>query len=385
MNVIDLVLIVVAVSAAAHGYRNGFVSGILSLSGLLVGGLLGVLVVPLAFGNGPVTVLTATLALVMVSLAAFAGQAAARYFGIGLRDKLAKPEMRIGDAVGGAVLQTVAFLAMASVAGSVLVGARIDPISPMVQASAVLSGADAVRPSFVDSTFDAFESGTFVPRYMTPFLPEQLAEVAAPDPQVTDAAGVTDAKNAVAQVRSASDCGAVVGTGFLYAPGRVMTNAHVVDGTTETTVSLAGETLPATVVAFDAELDLAVLAVDTDVTPLNFADKANASQDAAVLGFPGGGPFDMQPARVREQKSLRSPDTTGKSTVIRDVLSLRGLIRGGNSGGPVVNVDGDVIGVVFSTSLTHDETGYALSVDQVREVAEAGRTATTEVATGACH
>jgi S1-C subfamily serine protease len=103
-----------------------------------------------------------------------------------------------------------------------------------------------------------------------------------------------------------------------------------------------------------------------------------------VLGFPEDGPYDVQGARIRAQQRLRSPDIYNNGTVLRDVYSVRSRIRPGNSGGPMVSVDGDVLGVVFAASVTDSSTGYVLTADAVRDAAFQGRQSSTEVSTGSC-
>src|ERR671920_2172960 len=114
------------------------------------------------------------------------------------------------------------------------------------------------------------------------------------------------------------------------------------------------------------------------VRPLRFATAA-AGDGVAILGFPQNGPYDVQVGRIRADQRLRSPDIYGHGTVIRDVLSLRGLIRPGNSGGPVVDSAGHVVGVVFAASVTNSDTGYALSSHQVSQAAANGRIASRPV------
>ena len=131
------------------------------------------------------------------------------------------------------------------------------------------------------------------------------------------------------KVRSTNRCGSgVEGTGFLYAPNRLMTNAHVVAGVTEPMVKDGDRTLEATVVYYNPDLDVAVLDVpDLDGPTVRFDLTGKEKQQAAVLGFPQDGPFDAQPARIRGDQRLRSPDIYGNGTVTRHVFSLRGLIR----------------------------------------------------------
>jgi S1-C subfamily serine protease len=120
------------------------------------------------------------------------------------------------------------------------------------------------------------------------------------------------------------------------------------------------------------------------VRPLRLSTNASAGEGVAILGFPQNGPYDVQVGRIRADQRLRSPDIYGDGTVIRDVLSLRGLIRPGNSGGPVVDSAGRVVGVVFAASITSGDTGYALSASQVGQPAASGRIASRTVSTQGC-
>ena len=153
---------------------------------------------------------------------------------------------------------------------------------------------------------------------------------------------IRDAGQSVFKIRSNNRCGSgVEGTGFLYAPGRLMTNAHVVAGVTEPMVQVGDESVDGTVVYYNPDVDVAVIDVpDLDGPTIRFDLDGKESQQGAVLGFPQDGPFDAQPARIRGDQRLRSPDIYGNGTVTRHVFSLRGLIRPGNSGGPVVSTDG---------------------------------------------
>ncbi len=128
-----------------------------------------------------------------------------------------------------------------------------------------------------------------------------------------------------------------------------------------------------------------MLAVDGVGRPfLRFDTQGSERQAGAVLGYPQDGPYDVQAARIRSQQRLRSPDIYGEGTVIREVYSIRALVRPGNSGGPMVSRDGEVLGVIFAASVTDDDTGYALTAEQVQRSAAQGATSGVTVDTGHC-
>jgi S1-C subfamily serine protease len=159
----------------------------------------------------------------------------------------------------------------------------------------------------------------------------------------------------------------------------------VVAGVSDPVVDVNGSSVSGKVVYYNPDVDVAVIAVPTGtVRPLHFATNATGGEGVAILGFPQNGPYDVQVGRVRADQRLRSPNIYGSGTVIRDVLSLRGLIRPGNSGGPVIDSAGRVVGVVFAASVTDDDTGYALTADQVRDAADEGSVGETEKSTEGC-
>src|SRR4029079_2477547 len=141
------------------------------------------------------------------------------------------------------------------------------------------------------------------------------------------------------------------GSGGVAAPGVVVTNAHVVAGEDDTTVSTrAGASFDATAVHYDTDTDLAILRFSADLPPLPVAESASRGQSAAVLGYPDNGPFDIAPARFGETRDVISEDSYGRGPIPRSISSLRGSVRSGNSGGPIVDARGRVLGTVFATT-----------------------------------
>ncbi|RAD50522.1 serine protease, partial [Burkholderia multivorans] len=141
----------------------------------------------------------------------------------------------------------------------------------------------------------------------------------------------------------------------------------------------------AEVVEFDPEADVAVLRVpELDAPALEFGSPAGPGDDSVVVGFPANGPYTISPSRVRERINARGLDIYDESSVVREVYSVRGIVREGNSGGPLLDSDGNVIGMVFARSATDEETGYALTRAEIRDELQAGASSSTPQPTGQC-
>ncbi len=388
MNLLDWVLLIVVVLYAVSGYWQGFITGAFATVGLLLGGLLGVWLAPTVLGNAAPSILVSLAAVFIVIVCASLGQAVLQLGGARIRDQITWQPVRALDAVGGAVLSGAAALLVAWALGVALSGSGLRGITPLVQDSKVLAEVNHVLPAGASSKLSAFNDvvgTTFFPRYLEPFAPERIVPVPpGPHRMLTDP-DVQRAAEEVVRVRGTNHCHqGIEGSGFVYAPDRVMTNAHVVAGVGTPVVELHGTSVPARVVYYNADLDIAVLAVPTGtIRPLRFAS-AEQGEGVAILGFPQNGPYDVQVGRVRADQRLRSPDIYGHGTVIRDVLSLRALVRPGNSGGPVVDSAGRVVGMVFAASVTSGDTGYALSSRQVSQAATTGRISSRPVSTEGC-
>jgi S1-C subfamily serine protease len=388
VNLLDWVLLVVVVLYAVSGYWQGFITGAFATVGLLIGGVIGVWLAPTALGDAAPSILVSLAAVFIVIVCASLGQALLQVGGARLRDRITWQPARAVDAAGGAVLSGAAALLVAWALGVALSGSGLQGITPLVQESKVLAEVNRILPAEASSKLSAFNDvvgTTFFPRYLEPFAPERIVPVPPGSRRMLTDPDVQRAAADVVRIRSTNRCHqGIEGSGFVYAPDRVMTNAHVVAGVTTPLVDIHGTSLSAKVVYYNAQLDVAVLSVPTGVVrPLRFSH-ATPGDAIAILGFPQNGPYDVQAARVRADQRLRSPDIYGHGTVIRDVLSLRGLIRPGNSGGPVVDSAGHVVGVVFAASVTSSDTGYALSSDQVAQAAATGRIASRPVSTQGC-
>jgi S1-C subfamily serine protease len=392
MNALDWILVALVLAYAVSGYWQGFVTGAFATAGLLLGGLFGVWLAPVALGDADPSLLVSLGALFIVILCASLGQGLFQWGGARLREKITWQPVRSLDAVGGAVLSACAVLIVAWALGVAVSGTSIDGVTPMVRSSMVLSKVNEVLPQRAGGLLQAFNDvvGTsFFPRYLEPFSPERIVDVAPGDRRMLRDPDVTRAGSSVLKVRGANDCGrGIEGSGFVYSADRLMTNAHVVAGVDDPQVIVGDDAIDAKVVFYDSDLDIAVLAFDSDAIPAlpftNSGDPGQPKEPIAILGYPQDGPFDIESGRIRAKQTLRSPDIYGDGAVIRDVFSLRGLVRPGNSGGPIIDSAGRVVGVVFAASVTDDDTGYALTTDQVRDAADEGRVSDTEKSTEGC-
>ena len=392
MNLLDWLLVVLLLAYALSGYWQGFVTGAFATAGLLLGGLFGVWLAPVALGDADPSLLVSLGALFIVILCASLGQGLLQWGGAKLRDRITWQPARALDAVGGAVLSAAAVLVVAWALGVAISGSRIAGVTPLVRSSVVLAKVNEVLPTQASGLLEAFNGvvGTsFFPRYLEPFSPERIVEVSPGDRRMLRDPDVTRAGTSVLKVRGTNDCGrGIEGSGFVYAEDRLMTNAHVVAGVDDPQIVVGDDTVDARVVFYDSNLDIAVLDFDSgDLPALRFTaedDPAQPKDPIAILGYPQDGPFDIESGRIRAMQTLRSPDIYGDGAVIREVFSLRGLVRPGNSGGPIVDSTGRVVGVVFAASVTDDDTGYALTADQVSEAGDEGRASETERSTEGC-
>jgi S1-C subfamily serine protease len=226
------------------------------------------------------------------------------------------------------------------------------------------------------------------PAAMDPFARTPITDVGPPDTELQRSAVVNRVRPSVLKVRGrAPSCSrALEGSGFVIAPERVMTNAHVVAGTEEAMVEVGRGDLQARVVYYDPQVDVAVLAVpNLTAPPLRFDDRSVATgENGVVLGYPLDGPYTASPARVRERIQLRGPDIYEARTVTRDVYTVRATVRSGNSGGPLIDPQGNVLGVVFGAAVDDPETGFVLTARQVANAASAASGLVRKVPTGSC-
>ncbi|GHA96790.1 MarP family serine protease [Streptomyces termitum] len=397
MNVLDILLLLAAVWFAIIGYRQGFVVGVLSVIGFLGGGLAAALLFPVLWNrltdNSEITTVVTVVFVMAVIVCASVGQAFTTHLGNKLRRHITWSPARAVDATGGALVNVVAMLLVAWLIGSALAETSLPTVGREVRGSKVLRGVEEVMPGQVTGWFTSFRSTlarSGFPQVFGPFANEPITDVLPPDPALAGSPVAALAQRSIVKVvGTAPSCGKVLeGTGFVFSDRRVMTNAHVVGGVDEPTVQIGGEgrLYDAKVVLYDWRRDIAVLDVpELKATPLRFTDREAHSGDGAIVaGFPENGSYDIRSARVRGRIDADGPDIYHRGEVRREVYSLYTTVRQGNSGGPLLTEDGTVSGVIFARSRDDANTGYALTVEEIREDIELGRTAGQQVDTEGC-
>jgi S1-C subfamily serine protease len=387
MNLLDLLLIAAAIAFGVTGYRQGFVAGLLSFLGFLGGGLLGLNLVPRLLGDADAQTGTALVAIGLVLALASAGQLLAGLLGGWVRSRVTWESAQLVDSAGGAFLSVVSMLLVAWFIGSAVATSSMPNLARLFRDSSILRGVDEVMPGSADALYHSFAKvldANGFPSVFGPFTPERIRPVQPPDPAVANSTAVRRARPSIVKiVGTALSCSREIeGSGFVYAPERVMTNAHVVAGVREPQVIVEGSDrrFGGRVVLFDPRRDIAVL----PLRALGFDGTANSRDDAVVAGYPNNGPFVARAARIRDELRAQGPNIYDRGRVTREVYSLYTRVEPGNSGGPLLSPAGDVYGIIFAKSQDDPNTGYAVTADEASADARAGVSSTAAVSTGAC-
>ena len=348
MNFVDVIIAVFALALAAIGYERGLIASGLPLAGFVLGAAIGGRLGPALLAEGGespyaplITVLAGLLlgATLAVVVEGFAEELSGRVSGRTLADWL--------DGVGGAALLAALGLLLAWAFGAAALnspGPGERDLRHALQSSRILTALNSVLPP----------SGPLlnVIRHIdpTPTIRGPNANVQAPERAIADDPDVERAGDSVVKVLGTA-CGlGIEGSGWVAGPGLVVTNAHVVAGEDDTTVTLrSGDTLDASAVHYEPRNDLAILRVaGLEAPALRLASRVPRGEAAAVLGYPGNGPLTVAPARVGRTGEVVSQDSYGRGPVQRRMTPFRGQVESGNSGGPAVDSAGRVLTTVFA-------------------------------------
>jgi S1-C subfamily serine protease len=383
VTAIDWLIVVFCALLAFWGYTQGFIVGALSLLGFAIGAFVGARIGPLLLPSGSHSQYAPLFGLLGALLAG--GVLASGFEGLAVRARsiLRLPGLRAVDGVLGAVLTACVGLGIAWIVGAVaLESTNSSSLRSNLERSAILSELDQILPP---SGGLLHALARFDP---LPGVNGSSANIAPPKRGILAAAGVRSARSSVVRILGTA-CGlGIEGSGWVAAPGFVVTNAHVVAGEAATVVQVDGRPpdYPAEIVAFDAYNDIAVLRVpQLPLHPLPMAATAHEGSPAAILGYPQDGPFVAEPGRVGSTQAIRTDNAFGDGPVVRQITTIRGLVRPGNSGGAVVDASGHVEATVFAAITGGGPRGgFAVPNSIVRHDLATGERATRAIVVNRC-
>ncbi|WP_395245932.1 MarP family serine protease [Agromyces sp. MMS24-K17] len=385
--VVDVVLVLVLIGALVNGYRAGLLRTAAGLAGLIAGGIAAWFAMPWVASLVPApewrTAAAIATAIVLLVTGASVGAAIGRVLRSGAAAVKLGPVDRVLGAIGNFLV--TAFVVVLVGTGVAAMG--IPVLSPALAGSRILTGLEQVAPAPARSLMAELRSsvvGGGLP-WLVSVLDGPTVAPDAPTGDVTDPEILAATASVVRITGTAFECGSsLAGSGFVVAPDRIVTNAHVVAGVDEPMVEAPGGAVAAgRVVAYDVDQDLALIAVDGfDVAPLGLADPPGVDAEAAIAGYPFGGPFQLRPATVVGTSPL-SISTDGVPST-RDVMTLAARVDHGNSGGPVLTGDGLVGGVVFAKSDSVASVGFAIPVTTLAPLAQSATSLSEAVDSGSC-
>jgi S1-C subfamily serine protease len=383
---LDWIIVAFAAILAALGFRRGFIVGVLSFAGFALGAFLGTRLAPLLLAQGSASPYAPAFGLFGALLGGAILASGAEGVGFMLRRALAIPGVGVLDGVLGAALGAALALGVVWIVAAVVAQAPDQTnLREDIQRSAILRELNVLLPPS-GPILNALARLDPLPSISGP-----SPDVSAPPPRIARAPGVRAASRSVVRVLGTA-CGlAIEGSGWVAAPDEIITNAHVIAGEQDTTVQVGGHSpsLPARPIAFDPRDDVAVLSVPGLGLPsLAFVSDPRDGEGGAILGYPENGPFDARSARIGRTQTVLTDDAYGHGPLHRLLTPLRGLVRPGNSGGPLVDGRGRVLTTVFAGTVGDGPRGgYGVAnatVAQVLEQARARAAAGQDVSTEGC-
>lgn len=365
MNYIDVVIIVITLAILLRGIEAGFARQACSLLGLIGGIAAGSLLSSLLHFGAMASLITIILSIMLVI-------AIVEYGGMHIIKHLQTGALRKADGLLGGLAGLVMGLLFVWFSSSLVSAVPSPSLQEGVRNSRIIAKLDATLPptTTVMRWLNTTLAQTKIPdivKGLEPNLPNLTADV----PNVQQFSGViASSKASVVEIDGRSCSGLAVGSGFVAAPGIVITNAHVVAGMLHPFIEDDNGRHKARIVGFDPDLDIAVLRADNLAgTSLTILDSTIPNGTSAVaLGYPGGGPLTASPAAVIDTITAISPNIYNEGSDKRQVYALKADIEPGNSGGPLLDTKGQVVGVIFARSTTYNQVGYALSTPAVQQV-----------------
>ncbi|WP_154606232.1 MarP family serine protease [Arthrobacter sp. AQ5-05] len=385
---LDVWLILWLLWQLIYGLRAGLLVSLGGLAGFIAGAFGAFFAAPLASQYAPGPGWRAAFVIGVTVILIGAGHAIGIRVGRAIGTHMKFGSIRSVNRILGGALNVVVGALVISMLAFGVTNLGIPVVSKQLSDSAVISRIDAWTPDPVKAAAAQLRSLVLeegIPQILNPSGPN--VQVAAPTASTDTPAWNKAAKSVMMISGTAFQCGQnQTGTGFVIGKDRVLTNAHVVAGVAMPVVQTQTQgALRARVVFFDPVKDLAVLAVDgLDAAPLPTAANLPANSAAAFVGYPLGGPLQIRPATVLSSGPLLIPDITGSQKSLLDVYQLAGNVQSGNSGGPLLDAAGNVVGVIFAKSTASEPVGFAFTMVETAPVIAAAPMLSSPVASGSC-
>lgn len=390
MNIVDIFIILFLLTAILRGLELGLIRQICSTAGLIAGFFLGVFIqgklIHLAQTPGTKALLSLCVLIGAIAIFSSIGE----YIGARLKGKLEKVKIQALnklDKGAGSITAGATFLLIFWLAAQVFGNVPISGMQQQIQGSTIIAQLNKAlppAPQVVARLGHLIDPNSF-PDVFTGLEPN--IDTTSPLPSIGELdEAVQRARASVVKIEGKGCGGISDGSGFVADTNLVITNAHVVAGVQNPYVIDGGGRHPATVLWFDSELDMAVLKADKLAgKPLAMQmQAAKNGTPGATLGYPGGGEFAAHPATIVDSFIAVGRDIYNQNTTRRNVYSVKSDIEPGNSGGPLINKEGDVIGLVFAKSTTYEDVGYALTMEQVISGLNQAKDRSKAVGTGNC-
>lgn len=392
-GILDALLVLLLLAYLSYGYAVGFARSMFGLAGIFLGGVAAFFAVPLIGAWIPFPEWRLPVILAALILLIAAGQAVGAWIGRVLRRGLDRAKLSVVDRIAGAAANLVVAALISSIVAFSVGALGVPILSQAIAGSTVLRTIDTVTPAPVTSGIAQLRAIVIqegIPRIISAAGgTATLADPATPAPAIdTQTPTLEAAAQSVVKVTgNAYQCGQnQSGSGFVVADGRIVTNAHVVAGVADPVVEFPGQgAVSGKVVYFDPSNDLAVIAISgMDSIPIPRTSTLEEGASAVFDGYPLGGPFQSESARVDRVITVQVNDIYGKNPHNLEVYQLAANVQEGNSGGPLLSTNGEVAGVIFAKSVDSEGIGYAMTMEELEPVAAAASGYTSAVASGSC-
>lgn len=385
---LDILLGLMLLAYVVYGVRHGLSRAAFVIAGVIGGVLAAYFFAPIVGNWVPIPFLRLGVTILVVIGLVVAGHALGSAIGRAVRKGVEQTPLGGIDRLLGGIVTGIAAALVASMLAFSVAQLGVPLLSRAILGSTVLRVITNLTPDPVEAFLAQVRAA--VMDGSLPVIQGAIGVTEPPSiPQLdTGSAALNAAAASVVRITgNAYACGqSQTGTGFVIADDRVVTNAHVLAGVSEPVIEVPdGEVLTGSVVYFDPIVDLAVIAVPgLDAATLASSPTLTGGTDAAFQGYPYGGPFASGAAQVLSISTARVLDIYSASSAPREIYTLAADVREGNSGGPLLTLDGRVAGVVFARSGDTANVGYAMTMSELEPVAAQAPSLSAPVSTGEC-